>query len=78
MVVQGLIMMLGGFLILVYRPVLKDWFGTIAFAERYLGTGGTWTFLAILGFALFVIGLMWAMGTFQTLFFGLFGPIFGL
>jgi hypothetical protein len=63
---QGLLGMLLGFCIIVFRKQIKDQTGNIGFAERYLGMGGTWTFLAILGFAVFVLSLMWATGTIQN------------
>lgn len=69
-VVQGLLAMVVGFLILVFRPRIKDFTGDIGFAERYLGVGGTWTFLLIVGVGIFVVGLMWATGTLQNLFWG--------
>ncbi|MFT7184056.1 MAG: hypothetical protein ACI9QC_000382 [Oceanicoccus sp.] len=62
---QGLLGMGLGFLIIVFRKQIKDMTGNIGFAERYLGRGGTWTFLALLGFAVFVLSLMWATGTIQ-------------
>ena len=49
MFLQGLIGMIGGFLILVYRRQIKNVVGSIGFAEKIFGAGGTWTFLALLG-----------------------------
>ncbi|QQR55166.1 hypothetical protein IPG41_01185 [Candidatus Peregrinibacteria bacterium] len=63
---QGFIGMLIGLLILIYRPKIKDFTGDIAFAERYLGSGGTWTFFIILGVGIFILSLLWATGTFQS------------
>lgn len=63
---QGLLGMLLGFLILVFRPKIKDLIGSIGFAERYLGAGGTWTFIMIVGVLTFVLSLMWATGTIQN------------
>lgn len=62
-----------GAVILVFRPRIKDLTGDIAFAEAYLGAGGTWTFFVILGVAFFIGGLMWATGTLQ----GFLGDTFG-
>lgn len=64
--VQGLLGMVLGLLILVYRPKIKDFTGDIGFAERWFGPGGTWTFFIILGVGLFVLSLMWFSGTFQS------------
>lgn len=65
---QGMIAMVLGLLILVYRPQIKDFTGSIGFAEQYLGSGGTWTFLIVVGVAFFMFGLMWATGTIQDFF----------
>lgn len=77
MLIQGLIAMVLGFLVLVYRPTIKDFTGDIGFAERYLGTGGTWTFLIIVGVLLFVGGLMWATGSLQSFLVNTFGSLVG-
>lgn len=74
---QGLVGMIFGFLVLVYRKHIKDLTGNIAFAERYFGAGGTWTFLALLGFTIFILSLMWALGTLQSFFLNFFGGILG-
>ena len=72
---QGFVGMVLGFLILVYRPRIMDFTGDIAFAEQYLGSGGTWTFLVILGIGIFIFSLMWATGSFQDLALKVLGPI---
>ena len=66
--------MIVGFLILIFRPQLRDFIGDIGFAERYLGPGGTWTFLAILGIGTFILSLMWATGTLQASLGSFFSP----
>ncbi len=77
MFLQGLIGMIVGFLILVYRRQIKDVTGSIGFAEKIFGSGGTWTFLAMLGVAIFILSLMWAMGTLQSVLINVFGGILG-
>ncbi len=67
-ILQGFIGMVVGMLILIYRPYVKDFIGSIGFAEEYMGPGGTWTLLLIIGVAFFVGGLMWAMGVIQDFF----------
>jgi hypothetical protein len=74
-VFQGLVGMIVGFLILLYRPHIKDFTGDIGFAESYLGAGGTWTFLALLGIGTFILSLMWATGTLQEMTLKVLGPI---
>ncbi len=77
MFLQGLIGMIGGFLILVYRRQIKNVVGSIGFAEKIFGAGGTWTFLALLGVLIFILSLMWAMGTLQSVLTNVFGGILG-
>lgn len=62
---QGLLGMVIGMLIIIFRPQIKNFTGSIGFAERYFGIGGTWTFLAIFGGMVFILSLMWATGSFQ-------------
>ena len=73
---QGFILILIGFLILVFRPKIKDFIGNISFAERYLGMGGTWTFLVILGVLFVISGLMWMSGSIQNFFMDNLGTLF--
>lgn len=72
---QGLLGMILGALIVVYRPQIKKWVGAIPFAERYLGMGGTYIFLLLLGLGVFVLSLMWALGTLQSFLTNAFGGI---
>ncbi len=74
-ILQGLIGMVLGFLIIVFRPQIKDFTGNLAFAETYLGSGGTWTFLVLLGLGTFIFSLMWALGTFQEIATKTLGPL---
>ena len=73
---QGLIGMILGFMIMIFRPQIKDVTGDIGFAEHYLGAGGTWTFLLFLGLAIFILSLMWALGTLQEFAISTFGGLF--
>lgn len=68
----------GGFLLMIYRYQIKQFFGNIGFAEQYLGPGGTYTFFIILGIVISFLSLMFALGTFQDLFHGFLGPFFGI
>ena len=77
MVLQGIIGMAVGFAIIVFRKHIKNFTGNIGFAERYLGVGGTWTFLLLLGVAIFILSLMWSLGTLQEFLFENVGGIFG-
>lgn len=75
MIIQGLIGMAIGFCIIIFRSHIKNFTGNIAFAERWLGAGGTWTFLLLVGVAVFILSLMWMFGTLQSGFSNFFGGI---
>lgn len=64
------------FLIIVYRVRIKHFTGNIAFAEKYIGTGGTYTLYVILGVLVFILTLMYVTGTLQAFLSGTFGPLF--
>lgn len=74
----GLIGMACGLLIIIYRAQVKDITGNINFAEKYLGTGGTWTLIILVGILIFAGSLMWMFGTLQELFYQFFGRFFGV
>lgn len=63
-------------LILKFRAPIKDFIGDIGFAEKYLGSGGTHTFIVIFAFLCFILPLMYALGTLQALFRSTFGMFF--
>lgn len=72
----GFVCIIAGFLIVVYRDRIKSFTGSIGFAEKYLGVGGTWTFYILLGIGLFIFGLMWMTGALQAWLESNLGTIF--
>ncbi len=62
------------FLIIIYRAKLKNFTGDIDFAEKYLGSGGTYSLFVLVGIGLFFVTLMYITGTVQSVLSGLFGP----
>jgi hypothetical protein len=77
MLFTGLLFSLAGFLLIVFREKVQMMTGNIGFAEQYLGSGGTFTFLLLLGVAMFIGGLMWSTGTIQAFFGSKLGTYFG-
>ncbi len=63
-------------LILKYRYNLRKLIGDVSFAERFFGTGGTNTFIVLLSLLVFVLSLMYAMGTLQVIVTGTVGRFF--
>lgn len=53
-------------------------FGSVPFAEKYLGTfGGSHTFYKLLGFLIILISFIWVSGSLDDIIMWFFGPIFG-
>ncbi|MBL4693998.1 hypothetical protein JKY72_01360 [Candidatus Gracilibacteria bacterium] len=65
-------------LILKCRWKIKEFTGEIAFAEAYLGVGGTNRFIILMAFLVFVGSLMYALGTIQGILKGTVGRFFGV
>lgn len=63
------------FALIIYREKIKQFTGNIAFAETYLGSGGTYTLFLIMGLLTFVITLMYLTGTIQSMLSATFGPL---
>ena len=72
----GLISFILGILIVVYRERLKRFTGDMAFAQRWFGPGGTYTFLLILGLLVSILSLMYGLGTLQSIMKSVLGPLF--
>jgi len=75
-ILVGLIGMPLGAAIMIYRYQLKQFTGDIAFAEQYLGSGGTYNLFIIIGLAVSILSLMYAFGTLQDFFTGYLGSFF--
>jgi len=73
----GLIGVVAGFFYIKYSKKIADSLGMINFAEKYLGSGGTYTLHKIIGIVIIAFSFMWMTGTLQALIFGIFGPITG-
>ena len=59
-----------------YRRWIKDFTGDIAFAEKYLGSGGTNTLIVIVALLVFVLSLMYSLGTLQVIMQKILGGFF--
>lgn len=66
-----LIFLLGlplGILIIVYRQKIVAFTGKLEWAEEKMGPGGTYTLMVILGIIVWIGSMMYALGSFDTLF----------
>lgn len=64
------------FIFIIYRAKIKQFTGNIAFAERYFGSGGTYTLMLLIGIGIFVMTLLYITGTMQAMLKAVFGPLF--
>lgn len=52
-----------GLSLIIYTEPIKRFTGSVEFAEKWLGSGGTYNFLKLLGIFLIVFTILWATGT---------------
>jgi hypothetical protein len=71
-----LLMFFGGLGMVIYREAVQRFIGNIPVAEQYLGSGGTYTFLLLIGLFFMVGSLMWITGSLDFLVEGTIGKIF--
>ncbi len=57
-ILWGVIFIASGIGLVVYARKLVEWFGTMATAEKYLGSGGTYSALRIMGILSIIIGIL--------------------
>ena len=65
-----------GIVIIYFRAKIKDFVGDVGFAEKYLGPGGTYTLIILLGVVVSIGALMYMFGTLQILLEGTVGRLF--
>ena len=66
-----------GLVVVIYRERIKRFTGNFDWAEKYLGAGGTYSAIMLLGLLLSIGCLMYALGTLQALTSAIFGPLLG-
>lgn len=76
-IVIGIIGMILSILILIYRVPIRGFMGTLGWAERYFGPGGTYTGLMIVGVFIFFASLIIMTGTMDFILGGFAGKFFG-
>jgi hypothetical protein len=68
-----LLLFAAGLLIIIYRERIQRVSGNFAFAEKWFGNGGTYTFYILLGFGTIIFSVAYVTGTLD----GLVGATFG-
>jgi len=74
-----LILILGSvtsFLLLKYRGAIKMFTGDFSWAEKYLGSGGTNTFIVLFAIGVFILSLMYSLGTLDSFISNSLGVLF--
>ena len=67
-----------GILMVVYTKPIVDFTGEFPFAEKYFLSGGTYSFIKLLGVMTTVFSFMWITGGLQLVLKSFFGPFFGI
>lgn len=67
-IVLGLIGAVLSIALIVYRERVVRFMGMIGWAERHLGSGGTYTLMVLIGIFLFFISLMYMTNSFDLIF----------
>ena len=76
-IIGGLIGAILCILLIIYRVRVKHFIGEIGWAEQYLGPGGTFTALLLMGIFGFFLSLMVMTGTLDFILGGFFNKFFG-
>jgi hypothetical protein len=66
-IIWSAILIAAGLGLVVKTKRVKDFTGSFGFAEKWLGMGGTYTFLKLLGLALMIGTFLWLTGTLDRL-----------
>lgn len=70
-IILGLIGIAGGVVAVVYARKLVESFGTMASAERYLGSGGTYTAIRLIGVFVALLSFLYMVGLLDNLVIGI-------
>ena len=72
----GLIGIVASLLLVKFREKVQRMTGTIGFAERIFGGGGTYTFFLLLGSIGVIASILYMFGVLQTIIPSILGPLF--
>lgn len=73
---KGLILFFLGLALVIYRERVQAFTGDIGFAEKYLGTGGTFTFYLFLGIGTMIFSILYVTGASDAFIDNTVGRIF--
>ncbi|MCH2188926.1 hypothetical protein MK079_03795 [Candidatus Gracilibacteria bacterium] len=61
-ILYGILLAVGGYLIVRHRRVVKSWTGNFSWAEKYIGNGGTYFVINIIGIGMIFFGVIYPFG----------------
>lgn len=73
----GTVCVVLGLLLIKFREKVQKITGTVNYAEKIFGPGGTFTFYLLLGSITVILAILYMFGVLQRILPGLLGPIFG-
>ncbi len=75
-IIYGILGVVAGILYIKYSPQITHASGSFGWAEKYLGSGGTYTMHKLIGVLLIVISILSMTGTFQVILRSTIGRLF--
>ena len=63
-IIWSAVLIAAGLGLVAKTKLVKDFTGSFDFAEKWFGSGGTYTFLKLLGIAIIIGSILWLTGTF--------------
>lgn len=75
-IIYFLLMFAAGLSIMIYRERLQRLSGNFAFAEKWLGNGGTFNFYVLLGLGIIIFSVAYITGTIDGLVGSTVGRLF--
>jgi hypothetical protein len=75
-VIGGILLILAGLPFVLKTQWFLQNFGSVAWAEAKLGSGGTWLFYKLIGIGISLIGILMATGLLGGLLIGTVGRLF--
>jgi len=75
--IWGVIWIAVGFMLIRYSFQIKNFFGSIDWAEQHIGSGGTYTLYKIVGVLVIVLSLLYMFGNVGFIT-GPLAPLFGV
>ncbi|MCH8518216.1 hypothetical protein LAT59_00420 [Candidatus Gracilibacteria bacterium] len=67
-IIYGILLITGGYYLIKYRRTVKSWTGNWYWAEKYIGNGGTYFVLILIGLGMMFFGVLYPFGGLEIIF----------